>query len=334
MHHETQWRAGPAKGLAPGCMARAKARLQAAAMGLLLAAGGVFAAEPAAKSASAPAATTAAPRVRVAIVRTAQRSVREAMLFAGGRFDHPAQVAFSAFLVEHGDDRLLVDTGLGRGIDAQYQADMPLWMRPFFRYDAPVRPVRDQLDHAGLPPVRSIVLSHAHWDHASALADFPEAEVRVAAEELAVVRAGGRGSGHPWPSQVGSPTIRWSPLALADTPYEGFDRHLDLFGDDRVVVVAMPGHTPGSVGVFVRTGAGRRLFLVGDAVWNAGALGEPAGQEKFAPARWIVDGDAAQVRDVITRIRESQRRDPALIVVPAHDGDLQASLGLFPQWIE
>jgi glyoxylase-like metal-dependent hydrolase (beta-lactamase superfamily II) len=269
--------------------------------------------------------------VRLAIVRSARRSTREALLFAGGRFGVEASVSFPAFLVEHGDARLLVDTGLGRRIDAQYDADMPHWMRPFFGYDRPVEPVRDQLDRAGVPPVATIVLTHAHWDHASALGDFPEAQVWLAPEELAYVHEA-RGGGAPWPSQVGDPAIRWRTIAWNGGPYEGFPQSLDLYGDGTVRLVAMPGHTPGSVGVFVRTTGGRRLFLVGDTVWNAGALAD--GRPKFGLARWIVDSDADAVHDEVERIRAAQRRDPALVVVPTHDGDLQVRLGVFPQWIE
>ena len=282
----------------------------------------------------APAPAASAPRVRVAIVRTARRVTREAMLFSGGRFLADATVNFSAVVVEHGDERLLFDTGLGRRIDAQYAADMPRWMRPFFGYDAPVDPVRDQLERAHVPPPALVVLSHAHWDHASGLADFPEAEVALASEELAFVRAAERHAGSPWPSQVGLASIRWKPLDLAANPrpFEGFDRSLDLYGDGSAVLVAMPGHTPGSMGLFVRVASGRRLFFVGDTVWNAGALAE--GRPKFGPARWIVDGDAPGTRDAIERIRAARRRDPRLVVVPAHDGAVQDALGLFPKWIE
>lgn len=301
--------------------------------------GSAPAALPASASASAsvPATVPAAgppPRVRLAIVRTAQRSVREAMLFSGGRAGTMATIHFSAFLVEHGDERLLFDTGLGRGIDAQYDADMPHWMRPFFRYDAPVAPARDQLDRAGVPPVRRILLSHAHWDHASALVDFPEAEVQLAPEELAFVHEAGTRRGTPWPSQVGAPGIRWQPLALARTPepVDGFERSVDLYGDGSVVAVALPGHTPGSIGLLVRVSSGRRFLMIGDVVWNAGALADA--RPKFAPARWIVDDDVAGTQDAIERVRAARRHDPALVVVPAHDGDLQARLGLFPAWIE
>ena len=289
---------------------------------------------PAAWPAAPAPVAVSAPVVRLAIVRTASRTAREATLFSGGRWGEHAVVHFSACLVQHGEERLLVDTGLGRRIDAQYEADMPRWMRPAFGYDAPVDPAADQLARAGVGPVSRVLLTHAHWDHASGLADFPGVPLLLAAEELETVKdaSAHRHGGSPWPSQVGDPSFAWRPLALAPTPHEGFDHSLDLYGDGTVVIVAMPGHTPGSVGVFLRLSSGRRVFLVGDVVWHAGALAE--GRPKWAPARWIVDGDGDGVADAIARIRAAQARDPALVVVPAHDGQVQSALGVFPRWVE
>ena len=287
---------------------------------------------PTAAPAAAPAREAAAPVVRLAVVRVASLPVREGMLYAGGRFGEMATTNFAAFLIEHGGRRLLLDTGLGQRIAQQYAADMPRWGRPFFRAPEAVHPVRRQLDAAGLGAVQRIVLTHAHWDHASGLEDFPGAEVWAAEAELATVRAARSGIGTAWPSQVGSPALRWQAMAFAGPAFEGFERSEDLFGDGRVVAVPMAGHTPGSLGVFVTVSSGRRFFFVGDVVWTTLALAQ--GRPKFWPARQLVDADAERTRHTIDLIRAAQRRDPALVVVPAHDALVQDRLGYFPRWIE
>ncbi|MBX3587492.1 MAG: MBL fold metallo-hydrolase [Ramlibacter sp.] len=272
------------------------------------------------------------PAVRFAVIKTAALPVKEALLFAGGRLGHPAVTNFSAFLIQHGDSRFLFDTGLGSQVAQQYAQDMPLWMRPFFKYEGPVLPVRQQLAQAGVPPVTDIYLSHDHWDHASGLVDFPGAAVWVTPQERVHARESQGKPGGAWPSQVGSPSIQWRTVTLQPVPYEGFESSLDLYGDDRVVLVPLQGHTPGSVGLFVRVSSGARYFFVGDAVWSAQALKE--GRPKFWPARQIVDDDVARTQQVIDRIRAAMARDPALVVVPAHDGAVQDALGYFPKWVE
>lgn len=274
----------------------------------------------------------AQPLVRMAIVKTASVQVRQGLVFSGGDFGTVVDTHFSAFLIQHGDDLLLFDAGLGRGMDRQYEQDMPWWARPLFRYEGPVRPAADQLQAAGIGPVRRIVLSHGHWDHASGLEDFPGAEIWLSAEELGFVQQPVGGVGGAWPSQVAGKPLNWKALAFEPVDVEGFGRSLDLFGDGTMVLVPMYGHTPGSVGLLLRTSSGRRFFLVGDVVWNAGAL--PEGRPKIWAGRWLVDHDAALTQQMLDRIRAAQARDPALIVVPAHDGGVQDRLGLFPSWVD
>ena len=273
-----------------------------------------------------------APAVRLAVVRVASLPVREGMLFSGGRFGEMATTNFSAFVVEHGAQRLLIDSGLGARIAQQYAADMPRWGRPFFRAPEQVDPVRRQLDAAGVGPISRILLTHAHWDHASGLEDFAGTEVWAAEAELATVRGARSGIGTAWPSQVGSPALRWRAFAFAGPAFEGFERSEDVFGDGRVVVVPMAGHTPGSVGVFVTVSSGRRFFFVGDVVWTALALAD--GRPKFWPARQLVDADVDGTQHTIGLIRAAQQRDPALVVVPAHDALVQDRLGYLPRWQE
>jgi glyoxylase-like metal-dependent hydrolase (beta-lactamase superfamily II) len=273
-----------------------------------------------------------APRVRFAILRTATLPVHQGLVMSGGSFGQQVATHFSAFLIEHSEHRFLFDAGLGRRIRQQYEADMPGWNRPFFRLPDSVQPAADQLQAAGLPPVTRILLSHAHWDHASALEDFPGAEVWLAAPEQDVVRQAASRVATAWPSQVRDKPVTWQPITFDPVPHEGFEASLDLYRDGRVVLVPMFGHTPGSIGVFLRVASGRRFFFVGDVVWNAAALAE--GRPKFWLARWFVDQDAGQTQAVIGRIRAAMARDPALVVVPAHDGAVQDGLGLFPRWVE
>lgn len=271
------------------------------------------------------------PEVGFSIVKTGTLQVREGLVFSGGSFSKKIDNIYSAVLIKHGGEFLLFDTGLGSNIAAQYRQDMPLWLRPFFKYQDPVLPVKAQLEGAGIAPPARIVLSHSHWDHASGVTDFAGTPVLVAPEELAAIRQPAGKLGAPWPSQVGDPSIRWQAIAFEPRPHEGFERSLDLYKDGKVVLVPMYGHTPGSVGLFLTVDSGKRYFFVGDVVWNAGALVN--GSPKFWVARLHADGDAAQTQATIEQIRAAMRRDPALVVVPAHDGTVQDALGYFPAWV-
>ena len=281
--------------------------------------------------AETPAPALPAP-VSLAIVRTSAKPVSEALVVAGGSLTRQVTVSMSGFLIRHGEHLLAFDLGLGSRIDRQYGAEMPMWARPTFSYAKPVDPLAAQLGRAGIMPPSEVLLSHSHWDHGSGLEDFPQARVWVSGPELDLIRASHGGAGQPWMSQVGRPDIRWETLTFPDGPWMGFEQSLDVFGDKAVVAVPMPGHTPGSVGLFVTVSSGRRFLLVGDALWNAGELRE--GKGKAWAANLLVDGDRAQTAAMVRRLVRLAHDNPELTIIPAHDGDLQARLGLFPRWID
>jgi glyoxylase-like metal-dependent hydrolase (beta-lactamase superfamily II) len=271
------------------------------------------------------------PEVGFSIVKTGTLQVREGVVYSGGDFSKKLDNIYSAILIKHAGEFILFDTGLGSNIAAQYQQDMPLWLRPFFKYQDPVLPVKEQLESAGIGPLSRIVLSHSHWDHASGITDFPGTPVLVAPEELAAIRQPAGKLGAPWPSQVGDKSIQWQSIAFEPRPYEGFERSLDLYKNGKIVLVPMYGHTPGSVGLFLTVDSGKRYFFVGDVVWSAGALVN--GNPKFWAARMQADGDATQTQATIEQVRAAMQRDPTLVVVPAHDGTVQNALGYFPAWV-
>ena len=272
------------------------------------------------------------PDVGFAIVKTSQVAVPEVLLVPGGSVAKQVHSNFSAFLVKHHDDYLLFDTGMGSQIDLQYQQGMPVWWRPFFKYDKPVVSARAQLDKAGIPPLKRVILSQSHWDHAGGVQDFPEASVGVAAAELARVRTPSTGPGGTWESQVGAASIQWEPLVFQPAPFKGYPESLDAFGDGTVVLVPMPGHTKGSVGLFVTVDSGRQYFLVGDVVWTVAALQQ--GAPKFWVAGKLVDDNAPQTQASLEKLQMLAQSEPDLVVIPAHDSAVQDPLGYFPAWVQ
>lgn len=209
------------------------------------------------------------------ILRTSRTRVGENLTYRGGDPRALVTIAYVAILVKHERGTFLFDTGLGDRVDQQYARDMPVWKRPLLRYGA-VDSARSQLERAGFGAVERIVLSHGHWDHASGLVDFPEAEVWTTPGEREFLFA----YRPPWslqrgavmPSQIADPAIKWKLFEFIDGPYGGFEASLDLFGDRSAVLVPLPGHTPGSTGLFLTTTSGRRVLFCGDAVWNSGAI--------------------------------------------------------------
>lgn len=279
---------------------------------------------------AAAAADAPSGSIEFSLVKTDQTRAPEGLVWSGGSLFKTVTINHVAVLVRHPQGTFLFDTGLGEHVAEQYRQDMPWWARPSFKYAEPVTPARPQLDRAGIHVPR-IILSHTHWDHASGLVDFPEAEVWVTPEERSFDQREGLGFPGAFPSQIGAPSIRWHVYALEPKPVAGFARSLDLFGDGSAVLVPLPGHTPGAVGLLLTLASGRQYLFCGDTVWSARALKDARPKSYLASV--IADNDREQTLQAIRQLRELMRQHPELVVVPAHDAAVQDALGYFPQWV-
>jgi glyoxylase-like metal-dependent hydrolase (beta-lactamase superfamily II) len=236
-----------------------------------------------------------------------------AFAYRGGSFFDARDFAMTAVLVRHPRGDVLVDTGFGRDVDAHLRS-MPIAFRAITRYTRGV-PAADRLAAAGyeLRKLRAILLTHAHWDHVSGVPDFPGTPVWVTTEERQFVEQGGALT----VVARNAPSVRYEEYGFEGGPYLGFPRSHDVYGDGAIVVVPAPGHTPGSVVVFLALPSGARYALVGDLVWQREGITER--EERPWLQRTLGDHDPAAVRENILRMAAIAARFPEIVLAPAHD---------------
>lgn len=233
--------------------------------------------------------------------------------YRGGSLLERRAFSMSAVLVRHPRGDLLIDTGFGREIDAHFQL-MPLGFRLATSYSRG-RSAAEQLAAVGYDTsrLRGIILTHAHWDHVSGIPEFPYTPVLVTAPERRFIAEGGaltavirsfRG-------------VRYEEYGFEGGPFLGFPQSHDVYGDGSVVIAPAPGHTPGSVVVFLALPGGQRHALVGDLAWQREGITER--EERPWVQRSLADGDAGEVREGLLRMAAIAARFPEINLVPSHD---------------
>jgi glyoxylase-like metal-dependent hydrolase (beta-lactamase superfamily II) len=264
--------------------------------------------------------------LKFGVIRGAEMKSQEGFSVRGGSLMRPFISALVAFVVEHPRGRLLIDAGVGRDVSKHLNAT-PLLMRMLASLTVE-RPTIDALAAHDLTPsdLQGIVLTHAHWDHVSGLADLREVPVWIAPEELAYARSED-GGGKLYRQLEAEGPFRLEELNFPGGAYGPFSASYDFFQDGSVVLVPMPGHTPGSIGVFVSLPNRQRLLVVGDTSWTKEGIDWPA--EKPWLARRMVDHDPAGVREQLVLLHQLQRANPELIIVPAHDARVHETLPSF-----
>jgi N-acyl homoserine lactone hydrolase len=155
------------------------------------------------------------------------------------------------YLIQHGRDWMLWDTGLSDRLAAE-----PKGKEIFGGRFSVKRTLAAQLGALGLKPgdVRYVGLSHLHFDHTGNVGLFSRSTFLIAAEELRAARA------KKPPFGVDPASI--APLARANV--KTFELDLDVFGDDSVTMLKTPGHTDGHRALLVKLPQSGAILITGD----------------------------------------------------------------------
>ena len=183
-----------------------------------------------------------------------------------GASPEPVRIPVPSFLVEHDDGLALIDSGFDpAAIDDPVGTYGEIGRQ--IEFSAGQR-VDVQLEELGFATgdVTHVVVSHVHFDHTGSLTLFPGARFLLGRGDAPAVR------GEDSPVTEISRQADLEPLR--DAAWEYLDGDHDVFGDGALVVLALPGHTPGNTGTLVRL-PGRTFLLTGDTAHLRGALEHP-----------------------------------------------------------
>lgn len=156
----------------------------------------------------------------------------------------------SCYLIRHGEDYLLWDTGLPESLLGAKQGTTDP-MAPSLKAT-----IVSQLASIGVRPeqIGRVGISHYHFDHVGQAADFESATLLIGDADLQALKSGSPGID---PKPLGP----WIEGASKVAAVKG-DK--DVFGDGSVTMLTLPGHTPGHHGLLVRLANLGPVLLSGD----------------------------------------------------------------------
>jgi N-acyl homoserine lactone hydrolase len=151
---------------------------------------------------------------------------------------------FSCYVIKHGGEYMVWDTGFAPGTNP----------------NAPKVGIVDRLKELNVTPeqVKYVGISHFHGDHTGQLAPFTNATLLIGKGDWDGITA-------PTPMQ-GANVAGFKSWIDEKRKVEPLATDKDVFGDGSVVVLRMPGHTPGHSSLLVRLKEMGPVLLTGDLV--------------------------------------------------------------------
>ena len=158
----------------------------------------------------------------------------------------------SCYLIRHGADYMLWDTGLPATLLGA-KIDPAALMSPTLDRDLP-----SQLKVVGVTPdrIKYLGISHDHFDHTGQMSSFPKSTLLIGKADFDTLRSGA-------PAFAVDPSLA-APWLKGESKADPVTGDRDVFGDGSVVMLAMPGHTAGETALLVRLPKTRAVLLSGD----------------------------------------------------------------------
>ncbi|MEY9120532.1 N-acyl homoserine lactonase family protein [Bradyrhizobium yuanmingense] len=163
----------------------------------------------------------------------------------------------SSVLIRHKQGNVLFDTGCHSSVVADAEGrwgPLARVMKPMMLEDETLLP---GLACTGLGPddIDIVVNSHFHPDHCGCNQFFHKATILAQAKEIEAAKA-------PGADAAGYLKADWD----YGQPIEPVNGEKDLFGDASLVLLPLPGHTPGTMGALVSLDRDGQFLLASDAV--------------------------------------------------------------------
>lgn len=218
-----------------------------------------------------------------------------------------ATISNGCYLVRNGDQLLLWDAGIARDYLGNIES-RDGWLMTISQT------IEDQLAEIGFDPfdVDFLGISHLHGDHIGQAADFAGATLLMHEAAITWLRE------NP-PRNARKRLHAWFD---GDSAMTGIEGDHDVFGDQSVNIIRLPGHAPGHSGLLVRLPETGYVLLSGDLYHFQKNIGKRV-VSKWNPSRADTLASMERFEGIIATLKP--------IVIVQHDPEDIDKLPLFPE---
>ncbi|MDS0528454.1 N-acyl homoserine lactonase family protein [Clostridium sp. SHJSY1] len=215
----------------------------------------------------------------------------------------------SVYLIEHPKGKILVDTSWHS--DVRHNQIKSISLRLFLVNKAKLpdgAAVDEQLYRLGIKPeeIDYVFLTHLDVDHASGLKLVRNAKNILVSQEEKIASAKNRirYTKRIWEG------INIKTYKFSDSKYGPFNKSFDVFGDESLILVHVPGHSLGSIAVLIQN-EGKFILLTGDCGYQ-----RESWEEMRLPG---VMANKQKMTKSLNWVQEMSRKDNCVEILATHD---------------
>lgn len=229
--------------------------------------------------------------------------------------DGISEIPYFFYLIEHSNGFVAFDTGVNLDLIRDMRSYLGPHAQDWKIYVRPDDDVRSQLGKIGvdIKDVKTVVLSHLHYDHAGGMNLFENAVFLVQRDE--------------WDFALNPPNVQQNSYVRSEYDVPAVRLRLiggefDIFGDGTLILVPTPGHTKGHQSLLI-AGRASSYILAADAAYVPDL--EDISRLPVASLIWSKEA-LIESRMNLRRLRDRYNAK----VICTHDGDFRNSLNLAP----
>ncbi|WP_249413089.1 MBL fold metallo-hydrolase [Paenibacillus antibioticophila] len=172
--------------------------------------------------------------------------------------------------------------------------------------------------------IQTVILSHLHADHVGGISDFNYSTIYVSKKEWRYCQQPKlkllfKGYLKQLFKNINLSSLKQLDFEESGCSYGPFFNTIDLFKDNSIILVPLPGHSIGQCGLLLNISNKERYFLIADSVYVKANYQKNKGGSLLSR---IAHYNRKQYESNFPMLKQLEMDNPDLMIIPSHDPNL------------